>query len=174
MKQTSKIILSLLPLALLFIFENNAVARKLAKRPGLGFTNQFVVGSRTPNGIIEDKTVPALSFRYHFNQQYGAALALGFDNRNDDNILALGAKIFYIIFEEDYLNFYGGASLGLVSFQESDFQGTLLIGSEFFFNGLPSLGFSTETGIRLDKTSGTFGVSTIGDSFFIAGIHFYI
>lgn len=162
---------------------NDAFARKLSRRPGIGFTNQFVVGetitsvNNTTNvttTLVQDKNIPAISFRYYFNQKYGAAIAFGFDTRNDENILALGGKMFYVIFEEDFLNFYAGGSLGFIKQLETDFQGTIHLGAEFFFSGLPSLGFSAETGIRLDKTSGSFGVSTIGESFFIAGIHFYI
>jgi hypothetical protein len=87
--------------------------------------------------------------------------------------LGLGGKLYRTLFLESNLIFYGGGGIAYVSRSGSHAQGSLFLGSEFFFSQLPSLGFSFEAGVRGDNLSGSFAIRTTGDSFLTAGMHFY-
>ncbi len=161
------------PLVLLFVFiASNANAalpgdeKNLRGRLGLGFTNQIAVAS--------DRTLPALSTKYYPNRSTAVGLGLGFDTRSNDSTLALGLKGYKNVFFESNLIFYIGLGLAYVNHVGSKLQGSAFIGSEFFFEHIPSLGLSFEVGIRGDNTTGTFALRTIGDSFLSAGMHFYL
>lgn len=141
-------------------------AKLMRGRLGLGFTNQIATGV--------DRTLPALSTKYYFSQGTAASLNAGFDTRQNDNSLAIGLKLYKNVFFESNLLFYLGAGGAYVNRAGSNFQVSAFLGSEFFFDRLPSLGLSFEFGIRGDSTSGTFALRTIGDSFLTAGMHFYL
>jgi hypothetical protein len=140
--------------------------KNLRGRLGLGFTNQIATAA--------DRTIPALSAKYYISRTTAFGLGVGFDTKSHDSAAALGAKFFKNVFLESNLLFYLGCGLAYVNHSGSNMQGSVFLGSEFFFNQLPSLGFSFEAGIRGDNTSGTFAIRTTGDSFLTAGIHFYL
>jgi hypothetical protein len=135
-------------------------------RLGLGFTNQIAVS--------QDRTLPALSAKYYASQGTAVSLGVGFDTKNNDNALALGLKGYKNVFFESNLIFYLGLGAAYVNHAGSKLQGSVFMGAEFFFEKLPSLGFSFEAGVRGDNTSGSFAIKTTGDSFLTAGIHFYL
>jgi hypothetical protein len=147
------------------LFSLSAEARSLSHRLGVGFTNQIAI---TPEG-----TIPALSSKYYFSKTTAASLGVGFDTRTANSTLGLGLKGYQNVFIEENLNFYTGLGVAFVSRHGSKFQVSAFLGSEFFFAGLPSLGFSFEAGVRGDSTSGTFAIRTTGDTFLTAGMHFY-
>ncbi len=138
----------------------------LRGRLGLGFTNQVAA---TP-----DRTIPALSTKYYMDKGTAVGLAVGFDTRSSDAQMAIGFKGYKNVFTESNLIFYMGLGFAYVSYKGSKIQGSGFIGSEFFFDKIPSLGLSFEAGIRGDSTSGAFAVRTTGDSFLTAGMHFYL
>ncbi len=140
--------------------------KNLRGRLGLGFTNQIAI---TP-----DRTLPALSTKYYLARGTAVGLGVGFDTRSSDNALGLGLKGYKNVFFETNTIFYVGAGAAYVNRQGSKMQFSAFLGSEFFFERLPSLGFSFEVGVRGDKTSGDFAIRTIGDSFLTAGMHFYL
>src|SRR5690348_13670728 len=80
-------------------------AKDLASRLGIGYSDQF--------GL--DKSLPSLALRYYPNSDYGLMGSLGVDTTKNDSRFGLGVKIVKIVFREDNLNFYTGASAGLVS-----------------------------------------------------------
>lgn len=139
--------------------------KSLRGRLGVGFTNQVA--------STADGTIPALSAKYYLSKSFATSVATGFDTRSPNSTLALGAKLFKNVFYESNLIFYIGAGLAYVNRAGSHLQGSLFLGSEFFFSQLPSLGFSFEAGVRGDDTSGSFAIRTTGDSFLTAGMHFY-
>ena len=139
--------------------------KSLRGRLGIGFTNQVA--------STADGTIPALSAKYYLNKSFATALATGFDTRSSGSTLALGLKIFKNVFYESNLIFYIGAGLAYINRAGNHLQGNVFLGSEFFFNQLPSLGFSFEAGVRGDNTTGSFAIRTTGDSFLTAGMHFY-
>jgi len=140
--------------------------KNLRGRLGVGFTNQIAT--------LNDRTIPAVSTKYFLNKSAAAGLALGFDTRQGDSAAAVGFKGYKNVFLETNLSFYLGLGFAYVNHHGSKFQGNLFIGSEFFFDRLPSLGLSFEAGIRGDSATGSFAVRTTGDSFLTAGMHFYL
>ena len=157
-------------LLVLFLFSTTSFAaayeqKNLRGRLGVGFTNQIAT---TENG-----TIPALSAKYYFSKTFASSLGFGFDTRNPNSTVGVGLKLYRNVFIEPQLIFYTGAGLALVSRNGSKSQVSLFFGSEFFFEGLPSLGLSFEAGVHGDSTSGSFALRTTGDSFLTAGMHFY-
>lgn len=140
--------------------------KNLSGRLGLGFTNQIAVSA--------DRTLPALSAKFYSSRVTAWGLGVGFDTRNGDSSLALGLKGHKNVFFESNLVFYLGLGLAYVNHAGSKFQGSAFLGSEFFFDRLPSLGLSFEAGVRGDSTTGSFAIRTIGDTFLSAGMHFYL
>jgi hypothetical protein len=140
--------------------------KNLRGRLGLGFTNQIAVAA--------DRTVPALSTKYYVSRGTALGLGVGFDTRANDNTMALGLKGYKNVFLESNLIFYIGMGFAFVNHLGSKFQGSAFLGSEFFFERVPSLGLSFEVGLRGDSTTGSFAIRTTGDSFLTAGMHFYL
>ncbi len=155
-----------------FFLANSAQAlvpgdeKNLRGRLGLGFTNQIAVTA--------DRTVPALSTKYYMDKGTAVGLGVGFDTRSAESQMAIGFKGFKNVFTESNLIFYMGLGFAYVNYKGSKIQGSGFIGSEFFFEKIPSLGLSFEAGIRGDSSSGSFAVRTTGDSFLTAGMHFYL
>jgi len=140
--------------------------KNLRGRLGLGFTNQIAVAA--------DRTVPALSTKYYMDKSTAVGIGVGFDTRSSDSQMAVGLKGYKNIFNESNLIFYMGLGFAYVNNKGSKLQGSGFIGSEFFFDKIPSLGLSFEAGVRGDNTSGSFALRTTGDSFLTAGMHFYL
>ncbi len=150
------------------IFGAGAHAKDLTSRLGLGYANQF--------GLEED--LPSMALRYYPNSDYGLMGALGVDTKKNNSRFGVLAKIIKIVFKEDNLNFYTGASAGLISREvnsktDSGFDLAGLLGVEFFFSGLENLGFNFETGVGVTSVSSEVRFRTIGDHPMKAGIFFY-
>lgn len=139
--------------------------KTLTGRLGLGFTQQIATAG--------DAKIPAISAKYYMSRRTAFALGTGFDTKSGDSILAIGAKFFNNLHVESNLFFYAGAGLAYVNRHGSKLQGSIFIGSEFFFDRLPSIGLSFEAGMRGDNISGSFALKTIADSFLTGGMHFY-
>ncbi len=156
-------------LLVLFLFSTTSFAayeqKNLRGRLGVGFTNQIA--------STESGTIPALSAKYYFSKTFASSLGFGFNTRSPNSTVAAGLKLYKNVFIEPQLIFYTGAGLALVSRNGSKSQVSLFLGSEFFLDGLPSLGLSFEAGVHGDNTSGSFALRTTGDSFLTAGMHFY-
>lgn len=140
--------------------------KNLRGRLGMGFTNQIAIAA--------DRTIPALSAKYYLSRSTAFSLGVGFDTRANDSSAALGFKGYKNVFTESNLVFYMGLGLAYVNHIGSKIQGGIFIGTEFFFEKLPSLGLSFEAGVRGDSTTGSFAIRTTGDSFLSAGMHFYL
>jgi len=144
-----------------------ARAKDLTNRLGVGYSDQFSVA------------LPSLSARYYPNPQLGVTAALGVDTQKDASRFGLMVRLFKMIFLEDNMNFYMGTGAGLISIEQnagtnqSGFELTGFVGSEFFFPGLESLGFSFEAGIGVTSISSEVRFRTIGDSPLKAGVIFY-
>lgn len=150
--------------------------------------------------------VTSVSLKYHASPKFSIAGLLGFSYDSYDpkegegqsaSTIGVGGKLFYNIREEKQMNFYIGGGLMVlreghdVTDPGTGSVSTLLfkipgyLGSEFFFNGLPNLGFSVEAGIELIIGSWTFepetGEETSIDLFkfgtaggiFSVGVHYY-
>lgn len=160
--------LRLFILIALTTFTGLAQAKDLGHRLGVGFTNQF--------GL--DQELPSVALRYFPNQDYGVAGAIGVDTTKNNSRFGFQGKIIKLIYREDNLNFYTGASAGVVSREkdsktDSGFDLTGILGVEFFFAGLENLGFCMEAGVGVTSVSSEVRFRTIGDHPLRAGIFFY-
>lgn len=144
-----------------------AHARDLQGRLGLGYNSQFV------NSVVASP-VPGVSVKYGLSRDLAVEAIVGTKTSSPTNSVT-GVKLFKNLFLETNLNFYmalGGAIVSANRASGAEFLGVM--GAEFFFPGLESLGFSFETGGSLHNlTGGSFSFRTLGVSFIDAGMHFY-
>lgn len=137
-------------------------------RLGVGMTNELANG------------VPAISIKVRKNKDFALGALAGYRSNPDNRDYGFGGKIFSTIYDEPNLNFYSALMLAMTTYRdenddsESSIQFNGVLGSEFFFTGLESLGFSFEFGLSLYKDESGSNVSTLGNSFLNAAIHFYI
>lgn len=105
----------------------------------------------------------------------GVAVAAVFGASTSSPVSTVAAlKLFANLFYETNLNFYAMAAGGLVSANSTTgFEILGGFGTEFFFPGLESVGFSFEVGASASNISGSFALRTVGSSILDAGIHFY-
>ena len=149
-----------------------AQAVNLSNRLGVGYSNQWAVD------------LPALTARYYPTANTGVSLALGMNTETNHSRLGVLAKVYHLIFTEEHLNFYGGGGVGLVSSEnlpegetksenQSGVEVIGVLGTEFFFTGLESLGFIVEVGIAIRSDSRGTLFRTMGDHPLRGGIIFY-
>lgn len=145
-----------------------AWGRDLTNRLGVGYSDQFGV-----NGGL-----PSLAARYYPSPELALGAALGVDTEKNNSRFGFMAKVMRIVFPEDNLNFYLGASAGLISEEtagnnDSGFDLSGFGGAEFFLPGLDSLGVSFEAGVGVTSISSEVRFRTIGDHPLRAGMIFY-
>lgn len=161
------------------LFALPAQAKDMTGLWGVGFTKAF-----SPAG--SDMT--SVSARYWLDKQLGFEGLFGYqlvnnDNGDDERSMSLGGRFLIKMVEEDNLHAYGGAGLALlyhkIKHDNGDDEGgggvgvEAFAGVEYFFQGLPNLGFSSEVGLRLADTGDTTVFGTGGGSFIDLGIRYY-
>ena len=121
-----------------------AEAKDLTKRVGLGYNAQ----TEFKLGDLEIE-MAAPSVKYALSPKMGLQGIFGFNklsNGQDFSRLILGGKFLYNIIQEDNMNFYAGGGLVIINDSNADSEtGTVVFGcagEEFFFSGLPNLGFA--------------------------------
>jgi hypothetical protein len=152
-------------LGLLLLLPQVSLAKDMATRLGIGFRNSYAID------------LPSVASIYYPNPDWGLVGALGIDTQTDNSKFAFSVGVRKLIFKEDNMNFFMGGNLGMISNEEaghssSGFELNGIVGGEFFFAGLDSLGFNFETGIGVDNAD-KVRFRTIADHFFRAGIFFY-
>ncbi|MGK5090107.1 hypothetical protein WDW86_21360 [Bdellovibrionota bacterium FG-2] len=153
-------------LLLVFAFAQNASAREIQGRLGLGYNNEF---GNAPNY----RSNPAVSLKYGLSRDFAVEGIVGIYTGAPGNSVAAG-KVFKNIFLETNLNFYFMAGFGvLTGNSNSGIEALGGFGAEFFIPGIESLGFAVETGGTFNNMSGAYALRTLGVSFLDAGIHFY-
>ena len=150
----------------LLFFVSGAYALEKNNRLGVGMTNQL------------KNEFPAISFKTQKSRSFAYSGMLGFSSSEKNGGYGTGLKLYRNIFDEPQLNFYAAFAAALLSNKiagatYSGFQFDLSFGSEFHFTGLNSLGFSFEFGVSANKKK-DFVFETLGNNFFVAGIHFYL
>ena len=170
-QRTTSLILSLktifsVLLALSFLFSSSASAYERTGRLGIGMTNQLKIDS------------PQISFKMQKSRSTSIGGMFGVSTSDTNGGYGAGLKIYRNIFDEPQMNFYFAGSGALLSQKingtsYSGFQIDLGFGSEFHFQGLNSLGFSFEFGFSGHKTR-DFSFETMGNSFIVSGVHFYL
>ncbi len=165
-----KLLLSLATLTLIG-FSNQARAKELTNRLGVGFRTATVYD------------IPSLAAFYYPNHNLGVVGTLGIDTLENNSKFAFGVGIRRIIFKEENMNFFGGGNIHLLSVEEyssststastnSGMELSGVVGGEFFLSGLDSLGFNFETGVAVTNVK-KVRFRTVADHIFRAGISFY-
>ncbi len=149
-----------------FSLSQGASAYDKVNRLGLGMSNQL------------KNDFPALSFKMQKNRSFAFGGLFGISSNPDSGGYGLGLKVYRNLFDEPQLNFYVAGMGAVLSNKEnrtnySGFQFDLSLGSEFHFSGLQSLGFSFEFGASAFKKK-DFVFETLGNSFVVSAIHFYL
>lgn len=153
---------------------SNAMAKNLAERFGAGFDSQIGLTQR----------LDAASVRYWIDRDMGVQGDFAFmnfapKNGSSQTAFGMGGKFLYNVIEETNMNLYAGG--GIYVFNQpvyainmkTGFSLGALSGIEFFFEGLPNLGFNVELDIGLKYLDGygtTFGISADSIN---AGVHYY-
>lgn len=143
-----------------------AQAMERIGRLGLGFTNQMA------------NDIPSISFKLQRSKSFAFGGLFGYSNSDNGGGTSAAIKLYRNFFDEPHLTFFGSLLGGMISrktngVSESGFQVDLTLGSEFSFPGLESLGFSVEFGASFNKIN-DFVVETVGDSFLVSSVHFYL
>ncbi|MBX9769387.1 MAG: organic solvent tolerance protein [Bdellovibrionales bacterium] len=143
-----------------------ADAKMLTNRLGIGYRNQFSVD------------IPSIAANYYSSPEFALGAALGLQSGDVNSSFGLLFRAHRVIFPEENLNFYMGASAGLISTKiaatsNSGFELTGFAGAEFFMPGLDSLAINVEFGVGIVSTTAGVIFRTIGDSPLRAGMIFY-
>ncbi len=149
----------------LLVFSSNLFAKELQNRLGVGFRNAYGID------------VPSVAATYYPSSMLAVIGAVGIDTQKDQAKSAFSAGVRRILFKEPQMNFFTGGYLSLLSNEttsgtDSGFELSAVVGGEFFFTGLDSLGFNFETGAGVTNLGRT-RFRTLGDHMFRAGIFFY-
>jgi hypothetical protein len=166
----------LLTFCAILLFALPASAKDTAGLWGVGFTKALSPA---------DSSLTSISVRYWLDKQLGLEGLFGYNliNRDEDDERAfnLGGRFLVKVVEEQNLHVYGGAGLALL-YNKNDSKGEdgkaglgvdAFAGVEYFFQGLPNLGFSSEVGVGLASSGGTTAFGTNGGSFLDFGIRYY-
>jgi len=165
MKTTKIICVSILVFGVL---ASPVLAKDLKGNLGVGFNSQF-----------SPENVDSLSGKYWINNELAVQGLFGFNFSDSSDDLDIGGKVYFKIKDEENLHVDAIAGVG---FNRSDpdngntKKGTWVnvgLGLEYFFSGLPNLGFSTEVGLTITDYDNDNSFGTSADSFVGAGIHYY-
>jgi len=156
-------------IAISLFFSNSLFSKDLTSRLGIGYNAQILSGTT------------AISGKYALSTDYAASGFIGFRAGGDDNnsTFVAGAKGYRNAYQEENANFYIGGGVGLSSEEtgpdttDTGFDLMAFLGSEFFFMGLPNLGFTFEAGVTLTNRGSGISFQTTSGSFVTTGMHYY-
>ncbi|MCG6911639.1 MAG: hypothetical protein LJE94_16155 [Deltaproteobacteria bacterium] len=143
-------------------------AKDLKGQVGVGFNSQLSEGG-----------MDSISAKYWLNNDLGFQGIFGFTFSDDVDEVDLGGKVLYKLIDEKnmYVAGIGGIGISHVNPDKGDDDtGWWLsggVGVEYFFSGLPNLGFSTEIGLVFSDYRDNSSFNTAGDTAISAGIHYY-
>ena len=152
----------------LFVSSTGLFAKDLNGRVGLGFNSQL-----SPNGIN------SASLKIWTTSDICLQPILGFQFSDDVNEIDVGGKLLYKIKDEKNTNVYTGGGIGVAIVDpdpgdsETAFSIGGILGVEYFFSGLPNLGFSSEIEFVVSDYLENTIVGIEADTFLTAGIHYY-
>lgn len=169
MSTVRKIVLAAL---ILVLCPSTLLGTERISRIGVGFSNQL------KNGI------PAVSFKKQSSKSFSLGGIFALSTNDSGGGYGAGLKVYRNLFDEPNLNFYASVMGAIISSREesketaektkhSGFQLDLSFGSEFNFAGLRSLGFSFEFGLSVNELEDMV-FETVGDSYIVSGVHFYL
>ena len=143
-------------------------AKDLKGNLGAGFNSQL-----SPQGV------DSLSAKYWINNELCVQGLLGFRYTDEADEMDIGGKVHFKIKDEENLHVDVIAGIGFAYVnpdQGSSDTATWMsggMGIEYFFSGLPNLGFSTEIGLTIMDYDDNTSFGTTADTFVGAGIHYY-
>lgn len=141
---------------------------------GVGFTKAFA-----PEG----SGLSSLAVRYWVDRQLAVEVVGGFrlvdrEDAPDDRYYNLGGRFLIKAVEEENLHVYGGGGVAYLRERhsgdsDSGVGAEAFAGVEYFFQGLPHLGFSSEVGLSLSDVGDNTTFGTNGESFVSVGLRYY-
>lgn len=155
-------------LSLLALLATPALAKDLKGNLGVGFNSQ-----------LSPQDVDSLSAKYWINNELCVQGILGFRYTDEADEMDFGGKLHFKIKDEANLHVDAIAGVGFAYVNPdrgSSDTATWLsagMGIEYFFSGLPNLGFSTEVGMTIMDYDDDTAIGTTADTFVGAGIHYY-
>lgn len=158
----------LITIFLLVISFQTAFAAGQIGRLGVGMSDQLVSNMKT------------LSLKLQRNRSSAIGGTFGLDSSSDGSFYALGIKYYRLIYEEPQLNFYsafGGSFFTYKNSADETKQGNQfdgVFGTEFSFQGIESIGFSFEFGMRMYSYNQETHIGTTGYNMISSAIHFYL
>lgn len=164
----------LIAISVLLAMSSAALASELSGMWGVGYTKAFAP---------YDSGLSSLSVRYWVDRQLGIEGFFGLLAREnnkgvDQRYYNFGTRFLIKIVEEENLHVYGGGGIAIL-YEKSDEDGHGGVGAqgfagvEYFFQGLPHLGFSSEIGLSLQDVGDNTTFGTTGESFMNMGIRYY-
>lgn len=167
--KTAKIICALI--LVLSVFASPVLSKDLKGHLGIGFNSQF-----------SPENLDALSGKYWINNELAVQGLFGFnfsDASGESDDLEIGGKVYFKIKDEENLHVDIIAGVGFIRSDPdkgNTKDGTWVnagVGLEYFFSGLPNLGFSTEVGVTFTDYDHDTSFGSTADTFVGAGIHYY-
>lgn len=138
-------------------------------RLGIGSSQSSASGLRT------------LSLKLQRSRSSSLGAYFGVNSEDGTTTYAAGGRLYRIIYDEPQLDFYSVLSLGMYTYEvdaggstDSGYELEGGLGTEFSFQGLESLGFSFEFGLRLYTQDSETNMGTFGHDIIKAAIHFYL
>jgi hypothetical protein len=129
-----KIVAGLVTASILLSLSPNSKAVNLEGKIGVGYS--------------DCSPLPGWSLRYWLCEALAVNGIIGFHLETDKNTFLLGGRIIYKVKDWNNLNLYLGGEIGGSWLQDPDnnFSVGPFVGAEYFFAGLPNLGFEAEFG----------------------------
>jgi len=164
--KTTKIVFAFI--LILGILATPVLAKDLKGNMGIGFNSQF-----------SPEDVDSLSGKYWINNELAVQGLFGFNFSDSSDDLDIGGKVYFKIKDEEnlHVDVIAGVGFNRVDPDKGNIKtGTWInmgVGLEYFFSGLPNLGFSTEVGLTFTDYDNDDSFGTTADSFIGAGIHYY-
>jgi len=114
--------------------------------------------SRVGAGYSASSPLSGWSVRYWLSEALAVNGVIGFDLQTDRNEFLLGGRIIYKAKDEKNLNLYLGGEVGANLRQNLDDNFSIgpFAGAEYFFAGLPNLGFGAEIGAYYQSIDSDF------------------
>lgn len=143
-------------------------AKDLKGQVGVGFNSQ-----------LSQEGMDSLSAKYWLNNDLGFQGIFGFTFSDNYDEIDMGGKVMYKLIDEKNMYVAGIGGLGISHVDPDrgdDDTGWWLsggVGLEYFFSGLPNLGFSTEVSIVFSDYRDNSSFNTSADTAVSAGIHYY-
>ena len=160
--------ITLIAFLIILFITATGYAKDLKGRLGIGFNSQLTA-----------RSVNSISMKYWLSSNLGFQGTFGFVSSDDYDELDLGGKVLFKIQDEKNLHVDAFGGLGFVNYDpeigDND-SGLAISGGlaiEYFFSGLPNLGFSSEIGMQLSDINDNSSFKTTADTFITAGIHYY-